>query len=298
MPKPGLLIPPLTPFTGSNQVDFAALQSQVDYIIETSRPEMIVAAGVEAQEYHCLSPQSRRDLVTATFESVDGRCDVAVGISHASVDQVLDLAEMAAGLGAQAVQLLAPQRPFGGQPSTSELVAYFSHIEQRVELPIVLYLNPGPGADVSVDATIELCSLDGIKYVKESSRDLSRVGLLISEIDRAGKARYYTTMQMLLASIQLGGSGATMPPPAAELAIKVIDSFVSGDWAEAARLQMQFGRFPGLWMRHGLVPVMKAAMQCLNRDLGGPHPPYPQLAGDELAGLCREISQMDLKRKE
>ena len=38
------------------------------------------------------------------------------------------------------------------------------------------------------------------------------------EIDRAGHARYFTTMQMLLATLQLGGSGATMPPPGSEIA--------------------------------------------------------------------------------
>jgi 4-hydroxy-tetrahydrodipicolinate synthase len=34
------------------------------------------------------------------------------------------------------------------------------------------------------------------------------VSRLIVEIDRAGHARYFTTMQMLLATLQLGGSNA------------------------------------------------------------------------------------------
>lgn len=298
MDKPGLLVPPLTPFTEEGTVDFRILAEEVDYILETSRPEMIIAAGVETQEYHYLSPQARQDLIRATIDSVDGRCPVAVGITHPSLGEVLRLADLASDLGAAAVQLLAPQRPFGGQPTIGELVAYFDHVAARVDLPMVLYLNPGPGAEVSVTGTIELSSIEKVRYVKESSRDLSRVGLLIGEIDRAGSARYYTTMQMLLASIQLGGSGATMPPPAAELASRVIDAYVEKDWPEAARLQIQFGRFPALWMGHGLAPVMKAAMKCLNRDVGPPHPPFPGLDGHELSALCNELSTMDLARKE
>jgi 4-hydroxy-tetrahydrodipicolinate synthase len=45
-------------------------------------------------------------------------------------------------------------------------------------------------------------------------------------------------MQMLLASIQLGGSGATMPPPR-QIARHVIDAFVASDHERAAALQLQ-----------------------------------------------------------
>ena len=74
-----------------------------------------------------------------------------------------------------------------------------------------------------------------MQLIKESSRDLARVSRLIVEIDRAGHARYFTTMQMLLATLQLGGSGATMPPPAAEIARHIIDAFVAKDYERAAR---------------------------------------------------------------
>ena len=67
-------------------------------------------------------------------------------------------------------------------------------------------------------ATVAIARIDKVRYIKESSRDLARVSRLIVEIDHAGHARYFTTMQMLLATLELGGSGATMPPPAAEIA--------------------------------------------------------------------------------
>ena len=82
---------------------------------------------------------------------------------------------------------------------------------------------PGPGADVSIPDTVALAQLPRVEFIKESSRDLARVSRLIVEIDRAGHARYFTTMQMLLVTLILGGSGATMPPPAAEIARHVID---------------------------------------------------------------------------
>ncbi|MEV7006622.1 dihydrodipicolinate synthase family protein [Streptosporangium sp. NPDC051022] len=296
--EPGLLVAPLTPFTDDNRVDVTALGRQIDDIVRWSRPQLIIAAGVEAQEYQYLDATDRRGLAERTIELVDGRCPVAVGISHPGADAAARHADLAAQTGASAVQLLAPQRPFGGQPTTGELVAYFSFVAERSPLPIVLYLNPGPGADVSVEATIELARIPGIAAVKESSRNLSRVGLLITEIDLSGLARYYTTMQMLLATLELGGSGATMPAPVSEIAIQIIEAYQKGDHPEAARLQRQFRRFPARWMGYGLAPVMKATMQCLGRDMGAPYPPFTPITGADLEALRAEVTALGFSKGE
>ena len=148
-----------------------------------------------------------------------------VGISHPSFRTAIELAHFADDLGAHAVQMLAPLRPFGGPPNERDLVAYFEAVASESPLPLTLYLNSGPGADVSIPATIAIARIDNVRYIKESSRDLARVSRLIVEIDHAGHARYFTTMQMLLATLELGGSGATMPPPAAEIARQVIDAY-------------------------------------------------------------------------
>ena len=127
---------------------------------------------------------------------------------------------------------------------------------------------------MSIPATIALAQLDKVQLIKESSRDLARVGRLIVEIDHAGYARYFTTMQMLLATLELGGSGATMPPPACEIARHIVDAFLAKDHARAAQLQLQFALFPSNWMHRGLAPTMKAAMKVIGMPAGEPYPPY------------------------
>lgn len=296
---PGLLVPPLTPFDRELRVDYPALKRCVDYVVQRCKPQMVVAGGVEVQEYHYLTLEQRKDLIRHTIEFVDGRAPVASGISHPSFRTAVELAHYAQQQGARALQLLVPSRPFGGESTQAEQVAYFEAVAREVELPIVLYINAGPGADVSIDATIELARMDRVQYVKESSRDLSRVSRLIAEIDRAGLARYYTTMQMLLITLQLGGSGGTLPPPAAELGCKLIEAWQAGDVAEAARLQAQFSIFPARWMKHGLLPVSKAAMKVAGVDVGDPYPPFKPLQGRELDELTTCLMGTDLmKNKE
>jgi len=286
---PGLIVAPLTPFTSDLKVDEPGLQRQIDYVVKDCRATMVVAAGVETQEYTYLSLAERKDLIRRTIELVDGRVPVMVGISHASFRTAIELAHDAERLGAAAVQLLAPLRPFAGPPTQADLIAYFEAIGRETRLPITLYLNPGPGADVSIPDTIALAKLPQVQLIKESSRDLARVSRLIVEIDRAGHARYFTTMQMLLATLQLGGSGATMPPPGSEIARAVIDAFVAKDYERAAEIQLQFALFPSKWMHRGLAPAMKAAMNLIGLPAGDPYPPYPPLGQDEMTAMAATL---------
>ncbi len=298
MANPGLIVAPLTPFTADLKVDEKALARQIDYVVEDCGATMIVAAGVETQEYTYLSFEERKQLVRSTVELVGGRVPVMVGISHPSFRTSIELAHFAEKLGAAAVQLLAPLRPFAGPPTERDLVAYFETVGKETGLPITLYINPGPGADVSIPATIALAQLPKVQLIKESSRDLSRVGRLIVEIDHAGHARYFTTMQMLLATLQLGGSGATMPPPSAEIARHIIDAFLANDHARAAQLQLQFALFPSKWMHRGLAPAMKAAMKIIGIPAGEPYPPYVGLTHDEMTALEAVLKTTVLKRRE
>ena len=285
MDTPGLIVAPLTSFTPELTIEEGGLKRQIDYVVQDCRATMVVAAGVETQEYTYLSHDQRRDLIQLTVELVDGRVPVMVGISHASFKTAIELAHFAERIGAKAVQVLAPLRPFAGPPTQADLLAYFEAISRETRLPIALYLNPGPGADVSIPDTIALAKLPSVQLIKESSRDLARVSRLIVEIDRAGHARYHTTMQMLLATLQLGGSGATMPPPGAEIARHVIDAFVAKDYERAAEIQLQFALFPSKWMHRGLAPAMKAAMNLIGIAAGDPYPPYSPLSRDEMTAL-------------
>jgi len=283
--KPKLIVPPLTPFNKKLKVDAAALRGIVDYVVGPCGADIVIAAGVEAQEYQYLPQNERRELIRQTIKFVDGRADVAVGITHPSFKEAVKLAHFAEENGATSLQLLAPNKPTGGVPTTSELIRYFELIAKETSLPIILYLNAGPGSDLSISQTIELAKLDCIWGIKESSRDLSRITRLISEIDLAGHAEYFTTMQVLLITMELGGSGVTLPPPASRLARLLIDSYLAGDLNKAIQIQNQFARFPSQWMPYGLAATMKAALNRLGVPAGDPYPPYAPVSGDALDAL-------------
>ncbi len=262
----------LTPFDAGGRVDFEALQHEIDFMVPDV--DAISIAAVEAAEYTMLSAPERKELLRRGTEMVGKRIPVIVGASSPRPRDVIALAEFAAGLGADLVQVLMPQRPWGGQPTVGELVAYFEEVAAGSPLPLVAYHHPGPGADPPLEAFIRLSQLEQVQVFKESSRDITKIARLIEEVDRAGHAAYFTTMQPLLLTLVLGGSGATMPPPATRIGAEVVRAFRAGDLESATRWQRLFSRFPGRWAAYGLPPVMKSAMQHLGVDLGAPAPPY------------------------
>src|SRR5262249_16482388 len=73
--KPGLIVAPLTPFTADLDVDEGALRREIDYVVRDCRATMVVAAGVETQEYTYLSLEQRKALIRHTIACVacDGR---------------------------------------------------------------------------------------------------------------------------------------------------------------------------------------------------------------------------------
>ena len=293
---PGIIAAALTPFTPEGRLDIGALERQVDYIVEDCGAAAISIGAVETAEYTVLAPEERRELIRRGVAAVRGRIPCIVGVSHPYLPNALELIALAEECGAQAVQALAPQRPWGGPPTTAEVVGYYTELLKRTRLPMVVYLNPGPGAELPIPTCVEVAKLDGVAYFKESSRDLRRVGRLIEEIDQAGHARYFTTMEMLLITLMLGGPGATMPPPAVRLAEEVCAAVAAGDYARAATLQRRFSLFPARWIQYGLTPLMKFAMQHVGLDLGEPLPPYQGLSEADRKAVAAELDRIGLAR--
>lgn len=274
----------LTPFDASGRIDDAALHRLIDFIVADA--DAISIGAVEAAEYTMLSHADRLALLTRGTEMVAGRRPVILGASSPSVGGVLDLAEHAARAGAQFVQVLMPLRPWGGQPTTGELVEYFSAIADRTPLPIVAYHNPGPGADPSIETLVRLSEIDRVLAFKESSRDITKITRLIELIDRAGHARYFTTMQPLLMTLLMGGAGGTMPPPGTRIGAEVVRAFRARDLEGAREWARHFATFPGTWASYGLPPVMKAALRHLGVDVGQPHPPYKPVSLEHNAQIA------------
>jgi 4-hydroxy-tetrahydrodipicolinate synthase len=273
----------LTPFDEGGRIDYAALERELEFMIPDC--DAITVGAVEAAEYTMLTVAERKELMRRATEIIDGRVPVILGASAPAIRMVLEFAETAAEVGGDLIQILMPIRPWGGQPTMSELYEYFAQIAAESPLPIVAYHNPACGGDPPVDAWVELAQLFGVHYFKESSRNIIKIGRLIEEVDLAGHARYFTTMQPLLVTLMMGGSGGTMPPPGTRIGAQVVAAFREGDLERARIWQRLYGIFPAKWSAYGLAPVMKASLRHFGVDIGDPAVPYRPVSVEDDARI-------------
>lgn len=291
-PIKGIIGACLTPFGEDDRVNYDALRREIDFIVADC--DAISIAAVEAAEYTMLSRAERLELLRIGTEMVDKRVPVLLGCSSPSPREVIELAEYAAKVGGDMAQVLMPLRPWGGQPTIAELMEFFTQVASASPLPLVVYHNPGPGADPPQDAFVRISEIPNVRYFKESSRDITKISRLIEQIDLAGKGYYFTTMQPLLATLMMGGSGATMPPPGTRIGAQVVKAFRAGDLETARYWQRCFALFPGKWAAYGLPPVMKSAMKHFGVDIGDPARPYSPVSPRDHAQIGQFLRQIGL----
>ena len=291
-PIKGIIGACLTPWGEDERVNYEALKREIDFLAVDC--DAISIAAVEAAEYTMLSREDRKELLRIGTEMVDKRVPVLLGCSSPSPREVIELAEYAAKAGGDMAQVLMPLRPWGGQPTIAELMEFFTQVASASPLPIVVYHNPGPGADPPNDAFVKISEISNVRYFKESSRDITKISRLIEQIDLAGKGYYFTTMQPLLVTLMMGGSGATMPPPGTRIGAQVVKAFRAGDLEQARFWQRCFALFPGKWAAYGLPPVMKSAMKHFGVDIGDPARPYAPVSPRDHAQIGQFLRQVGM----
>lgn len=272
----GIVAACLTPFDEGGRIDWTALEREIEFVIPHA--DAITIGAVEASEYSMLTHDERRQLLRRGARMVGGRRPIVLGASSPRLGIVAELAGLAAEEKADFVQILAPGRPWGGEPTPGELVRYFEAVESVSPLPIVAYHNPACGADPSVATWIRVSELPAVRAIKESSRDISKIGRMIEGVDAAGHASYLTTMQPLLATLLMGGSGGTMPPPGTKFGSLVVSAVRAGDIERARAWQRVFNLFPARWAGYGLPPVMKSALRHFGVDIGDPLTPFQSVS--------------------
>lgn len=291
-PIKGIIGACLTPFGEDERVNYKALEKEIDFLMADC--DAVSIAAVEAAEYTMLSREERKELLRIATQIVARRKPVILGVSSPSPREVIELAEYSASVGGDLVQVLMPLRPWGGQPTIAELMEFYTQVASASPLPVVCYHNPGPGADPPQDAFVKISEINNIRYFKESSRDITKISRLIEQIDLAGRGHYFTTMQPLLATLMMGGSGATMPPPGTRIGAQVVRAFRAGDIERARYWQRCFALFPGKWAAYGLPPVMKSALKHFGVDIGDPSKPYAPVSPRDHAQIGQFLRQIGL----
>ncbi|MES2430805.1 MAG: 4-hydroxy-tetrahydrodipicolinate synthase [Bacteroidota bacterium] len=158
----------VTPFTDNSAVDFDALGKLIDFDIDNG-VDYLVSLGTTG-ETPTLSKQEKLDIANFTFERVNGRVPVVVGIGGNSTQEVID-AVKSFPLD-KAVAVLSAS-PYYNKPSQEGIYQHYKAIAAASPKPIILYNVPGrTGRNMEPETTIRLAAEKNIIGIKEASNNI------------------------------------------------------------------------------------------------------------------------------
>ncbi len=162
----------VTPFR-DGAFDEAAFRRLVDWQIEQGS-SALVPCGTTG-EASTLSNAEHHRVIEVCIEQAAGRVPIIAGCGSNDTKNALLHMNFSKKAGAAAGLCVAP---YYNRPSQAGLIAHFSYLAEKSDLPIVLYNVPSRTVtDIEDETVVELASKypDRIVAIKDASGDLSRV---------------------------------------------------------------------------------------------------------------------------
>ena len=224
----------ITPFTADGALDLDALGLSIDRLIENGVHAIAPLGSTGEGAY--LSDSEWETVVRFSQARIAGRVPSVVSVSDLTTARTVQRARLAQACGATAVMVL----PISYWKLTeAEVVAHYKAVGAAIDIPIMLYNNPGTsGTDLSVELILRILGeVPNVTMVKESTGDIQRMHRLFKATD--GQVAFYNGCNPLtLEALVAGATGwCTAAPnliPALNLALW--DAVQQGNLAEARAL--------------------------------------------------------------
>ena len=159
----------ITPFKSDMQVDFDALGKVIDFIIENGI-EYIVTLGTTG-ETPTLDTEEKFEIINYTFEKVNNRVPVVVGIGGNNTREVMENLQSYPLEKATAVLSASP---YYNKPSQEGIFQHYKNVADASPKPVILYNVPGrTGSNITAETTLRLAKeIENIAGIKEASGNM------------------------------------------------------------------------------------------------------------------------------
>jgi len=160
----------VTPFTAKFEIDYEALGKVIDFVIKDG-VEYVVTLGTTG-ETPTLRKEEKKAIIDFTYEKVNSRVPVVVGVGGNNTQEVIeDLESLPLD---KAIAILSTS-PYYNKPSQEGLFQHYKAIAAATVKPILLYNVPGrTGRNIDADTILRLAlEVDNIAGLKEAGGDMA-----------------------------------------------------------------------------------------------------------------------------
>jgi 4-hydroxy-tetrahydrodipicolinate synthase len=281
-----------TPFDKKDEIDTIPLKKLTSHLVKSGIHGIMTCGGTG--EFPHLLPTEKDKVNEAVVEEVAGKIPVIACTTACSVKETIMNTERAKELGVDAAIIV---QPYYFPLSESSLYQYYHSIAKAVDMPIVIYNNPGyTKNNIRPELMTKISSIDGVIGVKQSQYDISQTFEMIRAIGNRLPILTGIDSQFLQV-LMIGGRGifstaATVIP---EQMIAIYDAVQEGDPKKALEIQSEIqilNRF--FEYDPGYVAPCKEALAMMGMPVGNARPPLPPLTSDERDRLRAALKTLNL----
>jgi len=231
----GVIPPVCTPMTPDRTFDEASFRRLLEHQIEAGIHGAFILGSTS--ETPLLTSDVQDAVIAAAVDQIRGRVPVIVGCIEFATNRVIERAQRASELGADAI-VVCP--PFYITPSNQEMVRHYDTVRSTVDLPILAYDVPG-ATHVKLPRPVihELATSGAIIGLKDSSgQDANFRGVILDNQDNPD-FRIFTGSELTAdIAIYMGAHGIVPGLGNVDPAgyVRMYDAAGSGDW-ETARAE-------------------------------------------------------------
>ena len=168
----------VTPFTDDDAIDYKALGNLIDFLI-TNGVNYIVTQGTTG-ETPTLDKQEKLDLLEFTYEKVNNRVPVVVGIGGNNTKEVCSMLQT---FPLEKATAILSASPYYNKPSQEGIFQHYTQIAAAAPKPVILYNVPGrTGRNMEPATTIKLAhEVPNIAGIKEAANSIPQCMQLLRD---------------------------------------------------------------------------------------------------------------------
>lgn len=168
----------VTPFHADGQVDYDALKTLINYLIDGG-VEYLVSLGTTG-ESATLNSDEKKKVWAFTAQVVNGRIGLVAGIAGNNTAEVVEQVKQFDIKGYDAILSASPSY---NKPTQEGIYQHYKAIAESAALPIILYNVPSrTGSNVSAETTVRLANdFKNIIGIKEASGNFDQINQIMRD---------------------------------------------------------------------------------------------------------------------
>jgi 4-hydroxy-tetrahydrodipicolinate synthase len=287
----GVFVATVTPFTSQDEIDVDAVRGNVDYYIENDIHGIIPCGSTG--EFASLSLAEHKKVINVVVDQVNGRVPVVCGTGACSTKRALELTKYTEDVGADGAMIVPP---FYIKPNEHEIYDYYETIANSVNIPIMVYNNPSTSKiDLHPPLIAKLSELENIRYVKETSGDMTRIWK-IRNLTKDKITVFCGCDNLALESLLMGARGWVSPAPniIPRQCVELFHTaYVQENFEKARTLYEKLLPTFNLLEETGkYIHFSKAALDMIGKKGGRPRKPLLPITDEEMKTLRELLSNI------